>query len=416
MICASGAELGRAEWRALVDEWLSSRALGRRVLIVPPDDSRCHSYAGEMTAYLYERLHAAHDVHVMPAVGTHAQMSASAKARFFPNVPAEAFLEHDWRRDAETLGEIASETVERATGGRCLGAICVQLNRRVARGEFDEVLSIGQVVPHEVVGMANYTKNLLVGLGGREMINRSHMIGAICGLESCMGKTETPVRALLDDAQERFLNALGVTFFLSVVANDASGARLRGLFIGEKREAFEAAAQLSQQLNVTTLERRVRRVVTYLDPAEFRSLWVGNKAIYRTRMAIADGGELLVIAPALRQCGENEEADALIRRYGYCGTPSVLKLYREHAFDGMEMVAAHLIHGSGEGRFRIVYATDPALMPAEEIKALGFGWADARDALARYRPQERETGFYNDENGAYYYVSSPALGLWRARD
>jgi len=261
--------------------------------------------------------------------------------------------------------------------------------------------------------MANYTKNLVVGLGGADLINRSHMVSAICGIEGIMGNVDTPVRAIFDYAQRTFLDGLGITFFLTVTCEDHAKAQLYGLYIGRERETFEKAAALSQKKNITWLPRRQKKVVCYLEPEEFRSTWVGNKAIYRTRMAIADGGQLLILAPGLRQFGENPEADEAIRRYGYSGTDEILARYAEHAFDGLEMVAAHLIHGSTDGRFTITYATDPGLLSRQEVERAGFAWADVHRLLPLYAPAEKEDGQHRDEEGEYYLVKAPAVGLWR---
>lgn len=401
------------EWMALTDQWIKEECPGRRILILPPDMTRCYSYAGVLTSYLYQKLEKEHEVFIMPAVGTHAQMKEKEIQDFFPGIPKEAFLSHDWREDTVCLGTVPGTYMREVTDGRYEEEIQVLLNRRAASGEFDAILSVGQVVPHEVVGMANYTKNLAVGIGGRDMINKSHMVGAICNLETMMGNTDSPVRAIFDYAQEHFFNQLNITFFLTVTMEKNGKAELYGLYIGKNRDTYETAAALSQKKNITWLPQRMKRIVAFLDPTEFHSTWVGNKAIYRTRMAIADGGDLVILAPGVQKFGENEETDACIRKFGYVGTERLLKEYREHAFEGLEMAAAHLIHGSSEGRFRIIYATDPALLTKEEVESAGFEWMDVKEALAHYHPEKKETGYYEDERGEYYFVKSPAVGLWK---
>lgn len=403
------------EWMALTDQWIANERPGKRVLILPPDMTRCYSYAGVITSYLYRKLQGDHEVFIMPTVGTHMQMDKVEREAFFPGVPDEAFLCHNWKEDNVCLGVVPGEYLKKVTGGQYEEDIQVLLNKHVADGEFDTVVSVGQVVPHEVVGMANYTKNLVVGIGGRDMINKSHMVSAICNIETIMGNVDSPVRAVFDYAQDHYLNQFGITFFLTVTMERNSQADLYGLYIGKDRDAFEAAAVLSQKKNINWLDERAERVVAYLDPAEFRSTWVGNKAIYRTRMAIANGGELVILAPGLKQFGENDEVDACIRKFGYCGTENILKLYREKAFEGLEMVAAHLIHGSSDGRFKVTYATDPGLITAEEIEAAGFAWMDVSEALLKYRPEEKETGYFEDADGTYYFIKAPAVGLWRVR-
>ena len=407
--------LEEAEWKEAIDRWIREEEPGPRVLIVPPDITRLYSYAGKITAYLYHRLKDGHKVSIMPAVGTHMQMTKEERQQFFGDIPDSAFITHDWRTDNVCVGTIPEEFAVKATGGRFGESMDVLVDRRLVSGEFDTIISVGQVVPHEVVGMANYTKNLVVGLGGRDMINKSHMISAICNIETIMGNVDSPVRAVFDYAQKNYLDRLAVAFFLTVTEERDGSAGLYGLFMGKSRDTFEEAALLAGKKNITYLKKRADKVVAYLEPGEFRSTWVGNKAIYRTRMAIADGGELLIIAPGIRQFGENPEVDACIRKYGYCGTERILRLYRDKAFEGLEMVAAHLIHGSSDGRFQITYATDEKLMDRETVEKAGFSWMDVNEALKLYRPEEKETGEYEENGEAYYFVKAPAVGLWRVR-
>jgi hypothetical protein len=260
--------------------------------------------------------------------------------------------------------------------------------------------------------MANGFKNVLVGAGGRETINRTHFLGAVYGMERMMGRADTPVRRVLNYAHERYLRELGIIYVMSVTERAPSGdVQVRGLYVGDDAEAFELAAALSRQVNVTRLEARRDRVVAYLEPGEFHSTWLGNKAVYRTRMAIADGGELLVLAPGVRMFGEDAEIDRLVRRYGYGGTPATLAAVAEDDELRRNLsAAAHLIHGSSEGRFRITYATDPALLSREEVEAVGFEWRDVAEALGEYDPQALHDG----PNDGFYYVGCPALGLWMA--
>ena len=145
---------------------------------------------------------------------------------------------------------------------------------------------------------------------------------------------------------------------------------------------------------------------------EFRSTWVGNKAVYRTRMAIADGGELLILAPGLERFGEQPEVDALIRKYGYTGTERILRLYKTEA-DMQEIPhgVAHLIHGSSEGRFTIRYA--PGRLSQAEIEQVGYEYADLAEAQERYDPTKMREGLNTMPDGEeVYYISTPSAGLW----
>lgn len=413
---------GRISWdtaKEALDGLLRQLTPVKRVLLVPPDLTRCYSWGGKITDYLYHALQARGEstsqVMIMPAVGTHCLMTKEQQVRFFgEDIPADAFLCHDWRNGLTMVGTVPEDFVRQVTGGRWNHSIKAEVNSRLTDGSFDLVISIGQVVPHEVVGMANYTKNILVGLGGREMINESHMAGAVCNLETIMGNIDTPVRKIFDYAEEKFLKDIPLVYILTVTTEDQGEAALHGIFCGSERETFTEAAKLAQYWNVTQVPRKTQKVVAYLEPEEFTSMWVGNKAVFRTRMMIEDGGELLILAPGLKAFGENEEVDRLIRRYGYRGTEKIMELVEEGAFQGAAMVSAHLIHGSSEGRFSITYAVDPGLMSREEIENVGYQYMELGTALERYPIDRLENGFQIMPDGEeVYVVKAPAVGLWR---
>ncbi len=389
-----------------------------RTLILPPDATRAHSAAGMLTRALYEEARAA-ELCVMPALGTHRPMSPAEIRRMFgTDMPPAAFCEHDWRSGVVRLGTVPSDFVHSVSARVLEDAlpgfdVPVEVNRRLVEGGYSAVFSVGQVVPHEVAGMANGVKNVLVGAGGRGTINASHFLGAVCGMERIMGRAENPVRTVLNYARDTCLRDLNLVYILTVVEVSPAGAPvLCGLFVGDDDATFLRAASLSRQVNVHLLDEPQQRVVAWLDPREFRSAWLANKAIYRTRMAVADGGELLVLAPGLRAFGEDATVDQLVRRYGYRGTAATLRAVRKDAEmrDNLS-AAAHLIHGSSEGRFRIVYATDPDSMGPDEIEAAGYCPADVRPLQQRYDPERLRPG-PNDE---FYFVPSPALGLWASR-
>ncbi len=388
----------------------------RRVLALPPDFTRLHSQAGLLTVlaheYYGERL-----TDVLPALGTHSPMTAQQIATMFPGIPAERFRVHDWRRGVVTLGEVPADYVREVSGGAVDYAWPAQVDRLLAERRHDLVLSLGQVVPHEVIGMANHAKNIFVGTGGPEGINKSHFLGAAYGMERIMGRADTPVRRVLDYAAEQFMPDWPLLYVLTVIGRDGDGKLvIRGLFVGEGRECFERAAALSLKVNFEMVERPLQRVVVYLDPAEYKSTWLGNKAIYRTRMAIADGGELIVLAPGVREFGEDAEIDRLVRRYGYVGTPRVLKAVRNHHDLAANLsAAAHLIHGSSEGRFTITYC--PGHLDGDAVRGVNFRHADLETMLRRYNPDRLRDGLNTLPDGeTIFYISNPALGLWAARE
>jgi nickel-dependent lactate racemase len=414
LYCATGGvetELSAAELKELLSESLGKLGERSRVLAVPPDQSRFHSRAGDLTRFAWEyygeRLKT-----VLPALGTHTAMEPAQLTHMFGDVPLNLFRVHNWRTDVETVGEVPAEFIREQSEGKLNYAWPAQVNKLISRGGFDLILSIGQVVPHEVIGMANYNKNILVGTGGREGINRSHYLGAVYGMERIMGRAENPVRKVLNYASDRFLNHLPIVYVLTVVGRGAGDSlAVRGLFIGDDVECFEQAAELSLKVNFEMVDEPIKRAVVYLDPHEFHSTWLGNKAVYRTRMALADDAELIVLAPGVREFGEDHTIDRLIRKYGYRGTPATLKAVNENADLASDLsAAAHLIHGSSEGRFRITWC--PGKLSREEVEGVGFEYGDLGEMLTRYNPEKLSHGYNTVDGEDVFFIANPGLGLW----
>jgi nickel-dependent lactate racemase len=388
----------------------------KKVLVVPPDCTRIHSKSGEITALAY-KYYKENLKDILPALGTHVPMTDTEISEMFRDVPKDLFRIHDWRKDVITVGIIPGDFISQVTGGALDYSWPAQLNKLVYEGGHDLILSVGQVVPHEVIGMANFNKNLFVGTGGHEGINKSHFVGAVYGMERMMGKSDTPVRKMLNYASEHFIPNLPVVYVQTVIARDISGELvMRGLFIGDDPEVFRLAADLSVKVNFTVLEEPLKKVVVYLDPSEFRSSWLSNKSIYRTRMAMADQGELIVIAPGLKEFGEDKEIDRLIRKYGYRGTPATLAMVKGNAeLENNLGAAAHFIHGSSEGRFSITFC--PGHLTREEIESVGFSYADLNETIKKYDPAKLRDGFNKTTDGEeIYYISNPAVGLWSSRE
>ena len=388
----------------------------KRVLVVPPDFTRFHSRAGEITTMIYD-YYKENLKDILPALGTHAPMTGPELNKMFPGVPESLFRVHDFRKDVVTMGIVPGEYVSQITGGLLDYPWPAQVNRLISDGGHDLILSVGQVVPHEVIGMANYNKNLFVGTGGAEAINKSHFVGAVYGMEKIMGKADNPVRQLLNYASATFIKDLPVVYVHTVVARDVTGNLVtRGLYIGDNEDVFKLASDLSLKTNFTLLEKPIRKAVVWLDPEEFKSTWLGNKSIYRTRMALADNGELIVLAPGLKEFGEDREIDRLIRKYGYRGTPATLK-----AVSGNEELqnnlsaAAHLIHGSSEGRFSVTYC--PGKLSKEEIESVNFLYAPLPEMIKKYNPSALKDGYNTLADGEeIFFISNPAVGLWASKE
>jgi nickel-dependent lactate racemase len=383
----------------------------RNVLALPPDFTRYHSRAGELTRFAWE-YYADRLTAVMPAVGTHTPMTECQIGTMFGDMPRGLFRVHDFRAGLATLGHVPAEFIREQSEGHLDFSWPAQVDPLLVEGGFDLILSIGQVVPHEVIGMANYNKNVFVGTGGAEGIDKSHYLGAVYGMERIMGRADTPVRRVLNYASEHFAKHLPIVYVLTVLAKDEAGKlAVRGLFVGDDAECFHLASALSFQVNFQLVNRQFAKCVVYLDPAEFKSTWLGNKAVYRTRMAMADGGELIVLAPGVKEFGEDPAIDRLIRKYGYVGTPRVLDLVRNNPDLAANLsAAAHLIHGSSEGRFRITYC--PGHLSRQEVESVNFAYASLPEMLECYNPARLRDGHNHIGGEDVFYISNPALGLW----
>jgi nickel-dependent lactate racemase len=404
-------ELSLAEIKAGLFEALNKLGDRKRVLAVPPDFTRFHSQSGLLTELAWE-FYGDKLVDVLPALGTHTPMPDNQIATMFGKTPRDLFRIHNWRDDIVTLGEIPSEFMQDVSEGKLDYTWPAQVNKLLRDGGHDLILSIGQVVPHEVVGMANGSKNIFIGTGGVMGIHRSHFLGAVYGMERMMGRANTPVRRVLDYASEHLGKLLPQIVYVQTVVNKNAKGELvmRGLYIGDGNEPFEKAAELSLKCNFLMMDREIRKAVVFLDPHEFHSTWLGNKSVYRTRMALADDAELIVIAPGVHEFGEDKKIDELIRKYGYCGTPATLQAVKDDPeLAGNLSAAAHLIHGSSEGRFTIRYC--PGHLTREEIESVHFEYGDLAEYATKY-PETLKDGWNIVDGEEIFYISNPGLGLW----
>lgn len=389
----------------------------RRVLLLPPDITRAHSGAGRLTEILYDIFSPAAEVHVIPTLGQHVPHTPDENRRMFGAIPNERIHAHDWRNGCVQVGEIPADEVARSCNGIADWPIPIVLNRSLMQDGWDLVINVGHVVPHEVLGFANHNKNYFIGLGGKESICASHLMAARCGIENNLGNLVTPVRHCFNLAEERFLGGLPDFYVQVVMARNARNELVHtGVYVGDDVETYLAAARQSRDQNITVFDKPVEKIVCVMQGDEFVSTWVANKAVYRTRMALADGGELLILAPGLKRFGEQPDVDAIIRKYGYTGTEHVMALYRKEAdLQELAHATAHLLHGSSEGRFRITYA--PGFLSQSEIEGVNFGYADLPAMLERYRPDERKEGWNRTADGEkFYFIPTPSAGLWATRE
>ena len=224
--------IGKEQLNACLDDVLARLGTNaQKVLLVPPDHTRLNSRAGEIPAHIYRRLTHRAEVRIMPALGTHFRMTDEQLHMMFgPDIPLEAYLHHDWRNSLKILGELPASRIRELSEGKLDFPMQMAVNRELVDGGYDLILSIGQVVPHEVIGMANYTKNIMIGVGGGDTINKSHYLGAVYGMERIMGETETPVRTVLNEGFDRFVRPLvNMHFILTVIGKDAGELVIKGL-------------------------------------------------------------------------------------------------------------------------------------------------------------------------------------------
>jgi len=410
-------EISLEALKSLVEIAITGIGGAKRVIALPPDITRVHSQAGKITDIIYEKL-GGRLVAVMPALGTHSPMTSAEIAKMYPNTPASLFRVHDWRKDPIEMDRIPASFVKEVSAGVVDYDYPVQANRILASGSIDAIISIGQVVPHEITGMANHAKNIFVGTGGKEAIDKSHFLGATYGMERIMGKIDTPVRRIFNKALELTAGKLPpILWILTVMGrNDGGDLVMKGFYAGDDTECFERASALSQLVNIDQLNDGIQKAVVWLDPSEYRSTWLGNKAVHKTRMAMADGGELIILAPGLAHFGEDAGIDTLIRKYGYRSSAEIRDLVScNKDLSSSLSAAAHLIHGSSEGRFKVTYAPGPAVSKAE-IESVGYGFADLGEMLAQYKVDEMKQGWNELAKGErVFFVSNPTLGLWTTK-
>jgi nickel-dependent lactate racemase len=406
--------LSSDDLREALEQTFRTRGRPTKALLLPPDGTRLFSRAGEITALCHQMLGEA-ITDIMPALGTHSPMKPDQLEDMFPGVPLDLFRPHRWREDVVTMGTVPASYVSHVTGGLYERPWKAQVNKMLRDGGHDLIFSIGQVVPHEVIGMANYNKNVFVGTGGFEGINESHYLSAVYGIEQTLGQANTPLRQILNYAQDHFCRQLPLLYALTVVQQMADGTlHTRGLYIGDDHDTFFAAAELAREVNITHLDCAPQHVVAYLDPREFKSTWLGNKAVYRTRLAVADGGKLTILGPAVEEFGEDAEIDRMIRKYGYQTKAEIMQLVDQNEdLAANPSAAAHLVHGSHENRFEVVWAAGK--LSREEIASVNYTPGDINELLKRYDVDTLEDGWHTDTDGSeFYYIQNPALGLWQA--
>lgn len=387
----------------------------KKVLLLPPDITRAHSGAGWITKLLYDFFSEYADVYLMPTLGQHVPHTEEQNLWMFGEIPKDKILVHDWLNDCTKVATIPGSYVDKITNGSAHWDIPVEINNILIKEKWDLVINIGHVVPHEVLGFANHNKNYFIGLGGKEMICSSHMAAACYGIENNLGSLVTPLRHCYNKAEQEYLSFLPDVYLQLVMSYSNTNQLVHtGFYCGDDLDTYLLAAKQSQEENIKVVPP-LKKVVAVMQGDEFYSTWVANKAIYRTRKAMADGGELIIIAPGLKRFGEQEGVDQIIRKYGYVGTTKIMDMWKENKdLQDLTHATAHLIHSSSEDRFKITYC--PGNLSKTEIESVNYSYLDIAEALNKYPIEKLNNGFNKINGEEIYFISTPSAGLWSTKE
>jgi nickel-dependent lactate racemase len=373
--------LGEAEVRAVVAEGTASLPIdGRRVLVIIPDGTRTMPMP-LMAAALEETVAArAGQLDYLVALGTHTPMSdAQLTALLGQPVSGGRFgthrvFNHRWDDPATfaDLGVIPGADIAELTGGRLEQDVPVALNRLVT--EYDHVLICGPVFPHEVVGFSGGTKYLFPGIAAPPIIHFTHWLGALITSTTVIGTADTPVRAVIDRAASLLPTPL------SLLALVVTHEHVAGVFCGEVHDAWARAAALSARRHIVWVDRPFDRVLAVM-PAMYDDLWVAAKGTYKTETAVADGGEVVIYAPHVREVSHVH--GALIEEIGYhCRDYFLEQWERFRHYPGG--ILAHSTHVKGLGTYDAssgvetprIQVTLATAIDADRCARINLGYAD----------------------------------------
>ncbi len=400
---------------------LSIDIKAKKIAIVAPDYSRLASQSGiiadALLRHFGERIAA-----ILPALGTHVAMSKEEKREVFSTFSPNQFIDHDFLNNVNHVGTIPKGDVEEATEIDDLYELPFYVNSSLIDGSFDLLISVAQLLPHEVIGISGGSKNILIGLGGRPTIEVSHYVSALWGIERTLGNPETPLRRLLNRGLEMLLQKSPPILFLNTVLNPNKQADRRLIHIGAGLvtkdqpidSTFASAAQVAVETNIFDLKAKFNEVIAYLEPKIYRSTWIGNKAIYRSRLLIADNATLRVVAPGVDRFGEDPSIDDTLRRYGYRGYEAIRQMKVDGALDGNLAAAAHILHSSTFDRFKVEYVAPK--LGREEMEAVGFLYGEG-DAISGGQSQPSHDGeedvLYEVDDDGRLHIYHPGVALWR---
>jgi nickel-dependent lactate racemase len=384
------------ETREVVRAGLDSLALaGKRVLFIVPDGTRTMPMP-EIFGLVREFLDGkAAALDFLVALGTHQPMDDAALSRLVGQpvaagrIGASRIFNHEWSDPATfaTIGEIPADEIRQLSGGRLAQPVKVSLNRRIF--DYDQLVICGPVFPHEVVGFSGGNKYFFPGIAGPEIIDFTHWLGALITNFEVIGAGYTPVRAVIDRA------ASLVTVPTACLALVVTPAGLAGLYFGSAREAWERASALSAQRHIVWLDAPVRQVLSVMPPM-YADLWTAGKGMYKIEPVVADGGEVIIYAPHIREVSFTH--GRLLDEIGYhCRDYFVAQPERFAKYPGG--VLAHSTHVKGLGRYDAatgvetprIQVTLATGIPAERCRKINLGYRDpATIDIAAWAGRERE--------------------------
>ena len=376
---------------------------GRRVLVIVPDDTRTLPMPAIARALVEGLAPRVRELSFLVALGTHPPLSEGALRRHLGEVKVRIH-QHAWDdpRALARVGELSCEEMEEISRGLLKVSVPIEINRLAL--EYDLLLIVNPVFPHEVVGFSGGHKYFFPGISGPEMVNVSHWLGALITNPKVNGHKETPVREMIERAAARVPTPrLGLSLVLS-------GHEVMGLFLGEVREAWSAAADLSSEINIRWTDRPYHTVIS-VAPAMYRELWTAGKCMYKLEPVVEDGGTLIIYAPHIQEISPTHgrwllEVGYHVRDY----FTAQWEKFRKYPW----AVLAHSTHVKGIGTFRggverprieVVLATG---IPEEICRRINLGFRDP----ASIRLEELQS---REEEGVLV-VPNAGEKLWRLSD
>jgi nickel-dependent lactate racemase len=379
----------RAEVRSAIDRGLAEWSMeGKRVLVIIPDSTR--TMPMPLMFGLFRELVGgrAAALDYLVALGTHPRMSDDQLSRLLGTpvrhgqVGGSHVFQHEWDDPAalRRVGIISAREIEEITNGWMAEDVPVSVNKRIF--DYDQLIICGPVFPHEVAGFSGGTKYIFPGIGGPEMINFTHWLGALITSTDVIGTAQTPVRAVIDRGAA-FITVPTACVALVVDPSDGDPAGdgdsgIAGVFCGPTQQAWKEAAALSARRHIKWVDRPFNKVLSMMPPM-YDELWTAGKGMYKLEPAVADGGEIIIYAPHITRVSATH--GQLIDQIGYHCRDYFVKQW-DRFKDVPWGVLAHSTHVKGRGIFdptsgiesARIHVTLATGIPAERCERLNLGY------------------------------------------